>query len=209
MYLHTRTATIRNDVDPLEAGSWALEAAALAREASGLEVQLWRAVYGRPLGSYTWSIAVDSMGTMAAGSQQALADPAYLAWLERGRGLFLDGTEDHVAQILYSGVSGAPEAVVATVTAQCANGHIADAITWGLELSESYHSITGLDVHFVRSLFGPWATIGWLSVAPSIAAYEEGSAALQADPNWLPLLDSGGAFFTPGSGTSWMSALVQ
>ena len=81
MYLFTRN--VLHAGPPAEAGAYAVEMRQFVADATGREVGLWRAVFGAPLGSMTYTMQVDGLADFA-GSAPLLADPAYHARLAAG-----------------------------------------------------------------------------------------------------------------------------
>ena len=51
------------------------------------------------------------------------------------------------------------------VTAQCAEGRIADAMTWAVEIMNHVHGVTGRDVSLVRPLYGAFGSLVWITLS--------------------------------------------
>ena len=83
--------------------------------------------------------------------------------------------------------------------AQCAPGRIAEATAWGVDILSHASKLTGLDGFFVRNLYGPWATLVWISVAETMEEIDGAVAARAADATYLERIDDGGPLFHPGS----------
>ena len=94
------------------------------------------------------------------------------------------------------------------MSAQCAGGKIVSAMTWGLEVFNHVGSVTGRDGIFGRSMYGPWATLGWISIASSLDEIDAAQAAMSADPGYIEMVDQGGDLFVPGSATSALSQRI-
>ena len=190
MLLWTRT----RQIDGLQWPDWCVSAVDFAQhaaEATGLEVAAWAGVYGVPLRTVVYSAPVESQSAMAV----ALTTLA-------GSGSTLEGGpgEDAVAELVSTAGAGATTARLASVVlAQCAPGRIAEATAWGVDVLSHASKATGLDGLFLRSLYGPWASLVWIALAESMEEVDDSAAALAADPTYLERIDDAGPLFIPGS----------
>jgi hypothetical protein len=181
MLLWTRTRQVDGQ-DPASPVELAHHAAAT----TGLEVVPWAGVYGLPPGTVVYSARVESQSAMAA------ALPT------------LDGSpgEDAIAELLSAAGSGGTTVRFASVVAaRCAPGRIAEATAWGIDILSHASKATGLDGLFLRALYGPWASLAWISLAESMEEVDVAVAALAADPTYVERIDDAGPLFLPGSGT--------
>lgn len=202
MHLFSRTATI--DPEHTEhALEFCVEIAGYVSKATGLEVVPWMTLYGAPVGTVSWSCRVDSLAAMGAAQDKLAADSSYMKKVAKASDDLFDGpTEDTIGQFVAMVGSGKEIPQYATVVnAQCANGRIADAMAWGVDMTTRVNKLTGLDGSFVRGLYGPWASVAWISLADSLDAIEAGEAATAGDDGYLEQIDAGGDLFTPGSAT--------
>ena len=71
-----------------------------------------------------------------------------------------------------------------------AAGNIERAMTAGVELARRAEVITGVPTMFLRSLTGPYGSVGWLAGCDSVTAMETAERALAAERSWLRLIDS-------------------
>ena len=78
----------------------------------------------------------------------------------------------------FAGSGGSAGGFATVVTAQCAPGRIADAMAWGVDILNHASKVTGLDSSLVRGLYGPWATLAWISLAETWDEVDAASAAL-------------------------------
>lgn len=190
MLLWTRTRQIDGLQWPDECGS-AVEAAQHAAATTGLDVVPWAGVYGVPLGTVVHSAQVESQSAMAA---------ALTTLAQSGRTLDGGPGEDAVAVLVSTAGAGPTTARFASVVlAQCAPGRIAEATAWGVDVLSHASKATGLDGLFLRSLYGPWASLVWIALAESMEEVDDSAASLAADPTYLERIDDAGPLFIPGS----------
>jgi hypothetical protein len=59
--------------------------------------------------------------------------------------------------------------------------------------------LTGLDTSLARGIYGPWATLVWISLADTLEEADSADAAMSSDPSYLECVDQGGELFIPGT----------
>jgi hypothetical protein len=184
MLLWTRTSQAHGVDTPVELADHATGTA-------GIEVVPWAGVYGLPLGTVVYSAQVESQSAVAA---------ALTTLAEAGLALGDGSGEDTIAELLSTTGSGESTARFASVVlAQCAPGRIAEAIAWGVDVLSHGSKATGLDGLFLRSLYGPCASLVWISLAESMEEIDGSAAALAADPTYGERIDDAGPLFIAGS----------
>ena len=177
MLLWTRTCVVKSDICPVDR-------ARRASATTGLDVVAWDSVFGAPCAAVVYGVQVESQAAMAA----ALAS------------LDIEPGEDTMGEIVHvAGPGGSVGNFASVVVAQCAPGRVAEAMAFGADILSHSSKLTGLDGVFVRSLYGPWATLAWISVAESMDEVDDAAAALAADTTYLERIDDAGPLFLPGS----------
>ena len=200
MHLFIRSRSIDTANGP-EALAFSVEHAQYVSKVTGLEVIPWATVYGDPVGTISSSVRVESQAAMGAALATLAADPGYQKRIADSAGrLFVGPTEDAIGEILsFAGPGGSDGSFATVVTAQCAPGRIAEAMTWGVDILEHASKVTGLDGSFVRVLYGPWASLAWINLAETLEEVDGAAAALAADATYLERIDEGGPLFLPGT----------
>jgi hypothetical protein len=199
MYLFSRVGTI----DPSraeEAMAFAAGITSHVTKVTGLETHAWSGHYGAPLGQVSWSCRVDSHAAMAAASAKLLADAGYQKRIADANGLFAGAMTDNLVQVV--GTAGTPGPIgkyASIVRAQCAPGQIVSAMTWGVDIMNHVSKLTGNSMMLVRSMYGPWAQMGWVSTLDSMEAVDAADAAMSADAGYIEKVDEGGPLFIAGS----------
>ena len=208
MYLYSRTRTA--DTDRLmDATAFAVDITETVNSKTDLGLQAWSAVYGAPVGTFAWTATVPSMAAMGAIGEKLLADPSYLAKVEEARGIFTGPIEDMVVDMVaMAGEGGHTGDYASLVTAQVAGGHAAEAMAWGVDILNHVSGLTGRDGVFGRSMFGPWGSVGWISLAASLDEVDAASEAMAADADYLAKVDAAGALFVPGASSSRLTRRI-
>lgn len=208
MLLFARTATIA-PAKLADAAEWSVEIAAKVSTITGLDVKTWASVYGAPLNTVSWTCRVENHAEMGVAGEKLLADPSYLDATAAAAELFEGAPEDALVEMVaFAGDGGHDGQYASLITAQCAGGRIAEAMAWGVDMMQHVASLTGRDAIFTRSLYGPWATVGWISLADSLDQVDAGTAATATDPTYLERVDQSGDLFTPGSGHARLSRRI-
>jgi len=181
-----------------------VEIAAYTSQVSGLEVLPWVPVYGEPAGTVVFSARVDSLAAMGAVEEKLLADPGYLQRVAVANGRFYTApVTDQITEFVgMAGSGGGARQFATIITAQAAPGKIAESMAWAVDMMNEVSKLTHQDVVLVRGLYGPWATLGWITGADSLADIDAAGAALSADPGYVDKLDQGGHLFVTGSASS-------
>ena len=171
------------------------------RPTTGLEVVPWATVYGGAVGTVSYSARVDSQGAMAAALATLAADPGYQDRLAKSAGhLFTGPVDDAIGEFMSSvGSGGNVGNLVSITTAQCAPGRTAEAMAWGVDILSHASKVTGLDGALVRGLYGPWATLAWISLADTWDEVDASTVALAADATYLERIDDAGELLLAGS----------
>lgn len=200
MKLFTRMRTI----DPehmQEALTCAVEIAQYVSETTHLQVIPWISVYGAPVGTVSYTTRVESLAAMGVAQETLAADAGYQQRLRDQVGRCFQGpTEDVIAQFVdMAGTASNTGRYASVVTAQCAGGKIAEAMAWGVDIMNHVAKVAEMDVALVRGLYGPWATLGWVSVVDTLEEVDAAEAATTNDPTYIDSIDQAGELFVPGS----------
>ena len=200
MHLFTRTRTI----DPAHAGeahAFAVETSRYASAATGLDVVPWAAVYGRPVGTVSYTARVESQAAMARAHATLAADAGYQERIaDSFARAFRGPVEDSIGEVVsVAGSAAGAGALVSVTTARCAPGRGAEAMAWAVDILSQHSKLTGLDGALVRSLYGPGTTLVWLHLAGSWNEVDASVAALTGDASYLERIDDAGPLFLAGS----------
>jgi hypothetical protein len=200
MQLFTRTRTI-NPAHADEAHAFAVDMGQFASSTTGLDVIPWATVYGGAPGTVTYSARVDSQGAVAAALATLAAEPGYQDRLAKSvEYLFAGPVDDAISEFVsFVGSGRTVGNLISITTAQCAPGRTAEAIAWGVDILSHASKVTGLDGALVRGLYGPWATLAWISLADTWDEVDASTDALAADATYLERIDDAGELLLAGS----------
>lgn len=194
MYLYSRRARIGS----FDGVAWATETAAASQAASGVESQVWAAVYSPGFGTIAWTTWFDDLAALETSTNALMADEAYMAKSAEGSDWIVPGSavDDELLEL----VAGEPDPeanplYVSAVRAVCAGGNIVDGVTLGAEIAQRADAVTGASTLFMRNLTGPYAGVAWFTGSADMAAMAAQQAAMAADPGWLDLVDSTGGVY--------------
>lgn len=189
MYLYSR----RMRVNSFDAVAWATDTAAAHQAASGVEMQVWGAVYSAGFGTIAWTAWHESFAALDAATDAAMADGAYMAksaegsqWAAPGAGV------DDQLQELIAGVPdpGANPLYVSSVQSACAGGNMARGLGAAVEIAQRADAITGAMTLVCRNVTGPYSGVSWFTGTEDGATMDAQNAALAADAGFLELVDS-------------------
>lgn len=189
MYLYTRRARI-NSFDGV---AWATETAAAAHAASGVEMQVWAAVYSAGFGTIAWTSWHDDLVGLEASTDALMGDAAYMAKSAEGATWVVAGSsvDDELLEL----VTGTPDPdqnplYVSSVRAACAGGQMVKGVGIGAEIASRADAATGASTLFMRNVTGPYSGVAWFTGSADAATMQAQQAALAADPGFAEFVDS-------------------
>jgi hypothetical protein len=202
MYLFSRQLQLQGD--PRKSLAAAGEITALVNRKSDLQVSLWAAVLGAPVGSVAFSSLVQSRAEFDAQSSILLADADYLDKVAEVQQYTAAPPLDTMTEILH--VAGGDYkraevgAVVELTTALITPGKYSAAFQWSIEMADLVAEIGGMPVLFGPSVGGPFGQVSWIGTAPNMSDTETLDQQLNKDPRYLAKLDELAGMFVDGSG---------
>jgi len=210
MYLFQRMLTLRGGVrKPM---AWAIEINKLVNELGGVEVGLWSASFGFPLGTVIWSARVESRAALAEVTAKLMPSDEYHSLVKKGQKYIDAPGQDSLRQLVHAEAptpTSPPVGASATVITATPNpGQISKALAWGVEITTLYARITGTPASFFADAYGQFGQLTWITPHADLAAVDAANAALQANPEYLASIDSAGALFVPGSGLQALATRV-
>jgi hypothetical protein len=205
MYLFTRESTLAGGQRrPLQ---FAMEITELVNRSIGdLEVHLWSTLFGRPAGTFSWNVVVDSRAQLSAATAGLIANDEYQSMLERGMEFAGAGTAtDTLRQLVHPSRPGDGTTAVGNfaeaITATSAPGQIAKVMAWGVEIAQLVTGIIEVPVTFWADAYGTFGQVTWIVVYPDAAAVDAANEQLNSNADYLRALDSDDDLFVPGSGS--------
>jgi hypothetical protein len=202
MHMFSRVGTLMGGVRrPLE---WATEVTEKVNSVLDLEVTMWTASFGYPVGTVAWSSMVESRQQLVDETAKLMGDDGYLKLVEKGQEFATTPMEDHLRTIVHMTAepAGAPPvgASAEIITATPAAGKIGEAMAWGISMTDTFASVTGADSAFLNDAYGTFGQMSWMSVFDSPADVDAAAEATMADAKYMASIDQGGDLFEPGTG---------
>ena len=200
MKLFTRTVSLTGA--PAEYLEFSTKMCGYVTEKTGREVSLWSTVFGAPAGTLTYSVRVEGLADLLSTTSKLMEDSGYHARLAESQA-FLGGPAVDGLLTPVHGELGDPPPVgsfAMITTATMAGGRYIDAIGWGVEIAQHVEKVSGVPTMFVTSTYGGFGDVGWIAGVADAAAADAADAAINADPDYLTMVNSAGDLFVEASG---------
>ena len=204
MYLFTRSVQIR--VGHLqESAAWSLELTAKVNQVTALDARLWTPVFSPGLGTLMWAATVEDLTALEAADAKLLADPDYVALVEKGATFAVDRPiDDALWQLVHTDpdAAGAALGYVNVVRAVLAPGHAVKGVSLGVEIAQRSKAITGRPTSFAVAETGLYGGVEWMVSADTAEQVQQAQAALAADTDFAQLVDR-------ANGTAYQTGATQ
>jgi hypothetical protein len=201
MNLYQRVVTFQGPQE--EVAAWAVEITGLVNDKSGLDVSLWQVLFGAPLGTMAWSAQVDALADVEQASATLGSDKAFLKLEAKAQDWARMPGEDRFVRVQHiaGGDYARPDvgSYAEGTVAVPAEGKLAEAMQWGVEISDLHAEITHQSVLFGTNAYGEFGEVGWLGLSQDAAGIDRAAEATATDERYLKSLDSAGNLFRPGS----------
>jgi len=208
MYLFTRRVVV--SPSQYRAGlAHAIEMTEYVNQKTDLDVSLYQALQGEPLGTLTFAYRTDSYATSLESVDQLIGSDDYLAKVEGGADYFVGSAQDRLGNILHiAGDVSGPPAAAAVVTAVIEVPQVSAAMKWSLELADYTSELSGVPIAVVTSNYGQYGTVSWISYGQSVAQLEQSQEKINSDPGFLQRLADSVGFFVSGSAVGALSRKI-
>lgn len=200
MFQFARVLNLRGDVR--ETLAWASEVTAYVNANSGLDVSLWGAVFGYPVGTVAWSTIVEGRAQLADETEKLTSDNDYLDLVMKADPWITNPAEDIFRSVVHGGPGEEPPAVgaVASVTeAVAATGRMPEAAAWAVDMAEYGSGVTGVDISLLVNVYGDFGGMAFISVVPDMAAADAAAATIRADAGYMERISASTGLFVDGS----------
>ena len=187
---------------PEEVAPWALEITDAVNKSTHLNVSLWQGVFGGPVGTLGWSTLVDNLTALEAATDSLAGDASYLSLVAKARDWTSTPGVDVLLRMIHTaggdyvrpGVGGYAEGT----TAIPAEGKLAKAGAFGVEIADMHSELTHSSVLFCTSEYGAFGEMRWLAMYDSAAAVDAAAEAIAKDADYGEKLDDAGNLFVEG-----------
>lgn len=209
MFLFSRTANLRGD--ERHAMTWAAEMTAHVDAHSDHEVTCWRASFGHPVGTVSWTCWSESQTALEAGFAGLATDDGYFEKVAAAGDMIASPPEDRLRRLLHGERASTPPpigAVSTVTTAIMANGRYEKAMGWGVEMATFVEKLTHLPTYFLLDSYGTFGAVTWIVGAPDLASADAAGDLLDSNHDYLKRIDEAEKLFVPGSGRRAMFARI-
>jgi hypothetical protein len=200
MIVFQRMATF--DGPPEEVGPWAIEITQAVNERSELNLSLWRGLFGGPVGTFVWSTLVDSLTALEAATTPLEGDTTYQRLIATSREWLRTPPEDSLLRVVHTagGEYVRPDvgAYAEVTMAVPAEGKLAAAGAFGVEMADVHSALTHSSVLFCTSEYGPFGEMRWMALYDSAAAVDSAAQRTAKDEAYGSKLDDAGDLFVAG-----------
>jgi len=200
MIIFQRLATFEGP--PEEVAPWALEITEAVNQRTHLNVSLWQGLFGGPVGTLAWSALVDNLTVLEAATDSLAGDAAYLSLLSKARDWTRTPPEDFLLRMIHTagGEYVRPDvgAYAEGTVAIPAEGKLAEAGAFGVEIADLHAKLTHASVLFCTSEYGAFGEMRWLALYDSAAAVDSAAEAITKDQDYGAKLDAAGGLFVEG-----------
>ena len=190
------------DGPPDEVAPWALEITEAVNKTTHLNVSLWQGVFGGPVGTLAWSTQVDNLTALEAATDSLAGDASYLSLLAKARDWTSTPGEDSLLRTIHTAggdyVRPGVGAYAEGTTAIPAEGKLAKAGAFGVEIAEMHSKLTHSSVLFCTSEYGAFGEMRWLAMYDSAAAVDAAAEAIAKDTEYADEIDDAGDLFVEG-----------
>jgi hypothetical protein len=208
MDLFSRTVTMVGP--PADIMAYATDMTAFVSDAVGQEVALWQMGFGAPAGTVGWTARVEGLAGVSTMQATLMANADYHTKLAAGRDFLAGPATDALGTVIHGELGDPPPvgSVAAITSAVIGNGKYAEAVAWGIDMTDHATSVTGTPTMFLMQRFGTFGAVTWVGISADAAAADAAGAKLEADPAYVEKLGAVGDLFVPSSGNRAVATRV-
>jgi hypothetical protein len=188
---------------PMDIAAWATEITDVVNARTQMNVSLWQGLIGGPVGTLAWSALVDNLTALEVANDTLAIEPTYLSLLAKARDWTVGTPEDSLLRMIHTaggeyvrpGVGSYSE----VTTAIPAEGKLAKAGAFGVEIADLHAQLTHSSVLFCSSAYGAFGEMRWLALYDSAGAVDAAAELIVKDEDYGAKLDDAGDLFVEGS----------
>lgn len=200
MHIFQRVAAFEGP--PMEIAEWATEITEAVNARTQMNVSLWQGLFGGPVGTLAWSALIDNLTALEVATDQLMTDSAYLSLIAKARDWTTGAPEDSLLRMVHTAggdyVRPGVGAYSEVTTAIPAEGKLAKAGAFGVEIADLHAQLTHASVLFCSSAYGAFGEMRWLALYDSAAAVDAAAELVSKDDAYGAKLDDGSDLFVEG-----------
>lgn len=203
MIIFQRMATFEGPPD--EVAPWALEITELVNDKTELNASLWQGVFGGPVGTLVWSALIENLTALEHAMDSLAGDHAFLQKVAAARDWRTAPPEDSLLRMVHTAggdyVRPHVGAYAEVTTALPAEGKLAKAGAFGVEISDIHSKLTHSSVLFCTNEYRGFGEMRWMAMYDSAAAVDSAAEAISKDPDYTAKIDAAEDLFVEASAT--------
>lgn len=199
MFLFSRIITIAPG-RMRSAQGFIADATAHVNENTPFDLGVWSVLFGRPVGTVSFSMMLEDLGTYLDASAELNASSAYIDKVNSAGDIWAGPAEDYLREVVHTAGEPADDPVFASATQAVIQEDYSKALEWSVGMADLARSTTGHATMLLRNVYGDFGGLMWLSGATTSAEIAAANAALRDSGEYLERLDAAEDLFVPGSG---------
>lgn len=190
---------------PQEIAPWAVDITAHVNERTDLDLALWQGISGGPLGTLAWSTLVESMTALEVATDALAVDAEYLDKVSAAADWTTEPGQDVILRVLH--VAGGdyvrPDvgAYAETTTAVPAEGKLAKAGQFAVEIADVHSRLTHSTVLLCSNEYGAYGELHWLGLYPNAAEVDRAAELIAKDASYTEAIDAAAGLLVEGMST--------
>jgi hypothetical protein len=208
MYLFNRSLVAARGREA-DAASFALESSSHISAASGVEFSVFSAVFGRPIGTLSWTAIVDSLEEFQVATDKLNADAKYQQITARAADLFDGGGQDVFAQLVSATPDAAPSGWYSVTEATIVAAHGAAAMEFGVAMQAYIETTYEVSTAFLSETFNQMGSVAWTIGFDSPKQFDAMSSAIMTDAKYSKMVADAAGYFVLGSGTRSLTRRIS
>ena len=208
MYLYSRAVRITGQDQ--EMMRLAGEITRIINTTSGLDMVLWRQLFGTTPGVVAWTAMVESRAAMMEDVAKFQELPELIGLVDEFRQHATTPVDSFRWLMDYEDDGAGPPAVAMMNAAQ-AIGPLDQCFEWAAEMASFAAEKIGRPVVVAANTVGPMGQISWHSGGDSLADMDAAEMALWSDPTYMQRINTARqkGLFAPGRGGQWLYGRVD
>jgi hypothetical protein len=203
MYLYSLSAR-PGMANPVKVMDWAIRMTEKVNQIGEAPVALWTPIMSPASGTLAWTAVVPDLTMIVDTQSKLLADSGYSALVDEATELLspTEPTVERLMQLVYGDRDAASidAQFASTVLAKLAPGAMRSGAELGVDIAQKVKRITGRPTSFAVGVTGDYGAVMWVSLAETIQQLQAANEALNADEEFVKLLDKEAAkAYLPGA----------
>lgn len=208
MLINVRSGQIATD--QVAGIAFAVDIAEEVEKATGVAIGVWTMLYGRPMGTVSWSAQIDSFADLATLTTKLGESSTYLDKVQAAAGLWIPGSfEDRLTNVVHTAGTPGPVDYVSSLTAVVAPGRTAEAMAFGVEVSDHVAGLIGCTLNFCVDAFADMGQVTWFVGYPDAEAIDTAQAAMASDAGYQERVNATADLFLAGTATRTLAQRIN